>query len=83
MRPTSITSAPSDANRCAVAWPMPWPAPVTITPLPSKRRIVPSYPLSAPAVRPRMKKRWPTRYSTSIGTDASSMPAISTGTSSE
>ena len=43
----------------------------------------PSYPLSAPAVRPRMKKRWPTRYRSSIGTDASSIPAISTGTSSE
>ena len=61
VRPISITSAPSDAKRCAVACPMPCPAPVTITPLPSKRRMCATYPLTAPAVRPRMKKRCPIR----------------------
>ncbi len=54
-RPTSVTSAPSDANRSAVACPMPRPAPVTSTLRPSNRRTSTSYPLSAPAVRPRMK----------------------------
>src|ERR1700693_1146980 len=39
-RPISITSAPSAANRSAMARPIPWPAPVTTTFRPSKRRVV-------------------------------------------
>src|SRR5262245_40512359 len=38
LRPTSSTSAPSAAKRVAMASPMPWPAPVTMTFFPSKRR---------------------------------------------
>src|SRR5712692_2421953 len=39
-RPISITSAPSAANRSAIARPIPCPAPVTTTVRPSKRRVL-------------------------------------------
>ena len=39
--PTSTTAAPSRERKCAVASPMPEPAPVTITTLPAKRAIPP------------------------------------------
>ena len=40
LRPISITSAPSPAKRSAIASPIPWPAPVTMTFFPSNRRAV-------------------------------------------
>lgn len=40
----------------------------------------PVQPFTAPAVMPRMKNRWPARYSSSIGIVAQSIPAITSGT---
>jgi hypothetical protein len=37
---TATTVAPSSAKRCAIARPMPWPAPVTTATFPAKRILV-------------------------------------------